>query len=101
TTVMQTLDQVMHADPVPPRRLQPGVPLDLQAICLKCLEKDPAKRYADGGELADEVRRFLDGRPVQARQTPAWERAWKWAKRRPALAGLLGVSAVALVALVV
>jgi tetratricopeptide (TPR) repeat protein/tRNA A-37 threonylcarbamoyl transferase component Bud32 len=83
TTVMDTLQMVLQREPLPPRRLQPSIPLDLQTICLKCLEKDPARRYASALHLAEDLARFLEGRPIAARPTPAWERAWKWARRRP------------------
>ena len=65
-TTLQTLDLVRSREPVPPRELQPGTPHDLQTICLKCLEKEPAKRYATAGELADDLRRFLDDEPIRA-----------------------------------
>jgi serine/threonine protein kinase len=100
-TVMDTLQQVIKSDPVPPVQLQPGVPRDLQIIALKCLEKEPRKRYPDAGALARDLRRFLDGRPIEARPTPAWERACKWARRRPTTAALLAVSILALLALAV
>jgi serine/threonine protein kinase len=101
-TALSTLEQVRELDPVPPRRLQPKVPGDLETICLKCLQKEPQRRYATALELADDLRRFQAGEPVRARPTPAWERGLKWAKRRPALAALLGVSgAAALTVLVV
>ncbi|HEX5272457.1 MAG TPA: protein kinase, partial [Gemmataceae bacterium] len=93
-TVLDTLQQVQNLDPVRPRNLQPKVPADLETICLKALEKDAAKRYANARELADDLRRFLDGVPILARPSPAWERAWKWARRRPALAALAAVSAL-------
>jgi tetratricopeptide (TPR) repeat protein len=73
------------------------VPRDLETICLKCLEKQPRKRYASTEELADDLARFLAGEPIRARPTPAWERSIKWVRRRPALASLLGVSGVAAV----
>jgi tetratricopeptide (TPR) repeat protein len=96
----ETLKLVRTAEPVPPRNLVPQVPFDLELICLKCLRKDPAARYASAGQLADELRNFQEGRPlVYTRPTPAWEVAWKWTKRQPALASLMAVSLIALVSL--
>ena len=95
TTALDTIQMVQTAEPIPPSRLQPGVPADLQTICLKCLEKDPAKRYAGAAALAEDLRAFIEGRPIQARPTTALERAWKWARRKPALAGLLGLAILA------
>jgi tetratricopeptide (TPR) repeat protein len=95
-TVLETLDQVRTWEPVPPSRLQPGVPRDLETVCLKCLRKEPARRYASALDLAEDLRRFLAGEPVRARPTPAWERALKWARRRPAAAALLAVMVAAL-----
>jgi serine/threonine protein kinase/tetratricopeptide (TPR) repeat protein len=97
---LDTVRQVIEQEPVPPRQLEPRVPRDLETICLKCLEKDPARRYARAEELAADLRRFLDDEPILARPTPAWERAWKWGKHRPAVVALLGVSAAAVVAVV-
>ena len=88
---IDTVRQVIEQEPVPPRQLEPRVPHDLETICLKCLEKDPARRFASAVELADDLRRFVDGDPILARPTPAWERAWKWGKRRPAIVALLAV----------
>jgi hypothetical protein len=96
-TPLGTLSQVLLNDPVPPRRLQPGTPTDLETVCLKCLEKAPARRYATAGELADDLRRFQAGEPVRARPVGALERAAKWAKRKPALAAAYGLLAAALV----
>jgi eukaryotic-like serine/threonine-protein kinase len=93
----QVLAQVLQNDPVPPRRLNPRVPRDLETICLKALEKDPARRYQTAAELAADLRRFLAGEPVTARRVGALGRAWKFARRRPLVAGLL----VALFALAV
>jgi len=95
---LDTLRQVMELEPVSPASLQPSVPRDLATVCLKCLQKAPSKRYASAEALADDLRRFLDGQPILARQTPAWERTLKWARRRPALAALYAVSAAALMA---
>ena len=99
TTLMDTLQLVQTTEPVPPRRLQPKVPLDLQTICLKCLEKDPKRRYASAAALADDVRRFLDGRPIEARPVSVAERTWKWARRRPAEALLALACGLGLVGL--
>ena len=89
---IDTVRQVIEQEPVPPRQFEPRVPHDLETICLKCLEKDPARRFATAAELADDLRRFVDGDPIHARPTPAWERAWKWGKRRPATVALLAVT---------
>ncbi len=91
--MLETLEQVRFQEPVAPSRLQPKVPRDLETICLKCLQKEPGKRYASAGELAEDLARFLAGEPIRARATPFWERALKWAKRRPAVAALLVVIA--------
>jgi serine/threonine protein kinase len=96
-TALSTLEQVCALDPVPPTRLQPKVPRDLETICLKCLAKEPRRRYGTAEDLAEDLRRFQAGEPVRARPTPAWERGLKWAKRRPALAALLAVTGLAAV----
>ncbi|MBY0398198.1 MAG: serine/threonine protein kinase, partial [Thermoleophilia bacterium] len=88
---LDTLDQVRNRDPVPPGQLQPGVPRDLETICLKCLQKDPDRRYADAGALADACAAFLQGTPIKARPAGPVERAVKWARRRPWVAGLSGL----------
>jgi WD40 repeat protein len=96
-TALETLKQVASDEPAPPRRLQSGTPRDLETICLKCLEKRPERRYATARELAEELRRFLDGEPVRARPVGPLERSWKWARRRPARAAAYGLLAAALV----
>ncbi len=92
-TEFETIRRVREEEPLPPRRLQPRIPLDLQTICLKCLEKDPARRYRTADELEEDLRRFLAGDPIKARPVSRLERAWKWTRRRPALAALLLVIA--------
>jgi tetratricopeptide (TPR) repeat protein len=99
-TTWETLLQVLTAEPVPPSRLQPNVPRDLDTICLKCLEKDRRKRYPTAEALAEELRRFGKGEPIHARPTPAWERLAKWARRKPAAAALVVATTLAGLALV-
>jgi predicted Ser/Thr protein kinase len=88
-TVLQTLAQVLHDEPLPPSRLQPGIPRDLETICLKCLQKQARNRYASAQELAEDLRRFLDGEPILARPMGRPERAWRWCRRNPVAASLL------------
>jgi eukaryotic-like serine/threonine-protein kinase len=97
-TVLETLEQVRTQDPVPPRRLQPRLPRDLETICLKCLEKEPAKRYETAADLADDLGRFLRLEPVRARPVGAVVRLGRWARRNPKVAALLLVLAVVLLA---
>ncbi len=96
--VMETLHQVIHMEPVSLRQWNPQLPLDLETICLKCLAKSPGDRYPDAATLAEELRRFLAGEPIQARPVGGFERSWRWARRRPTEAGLLVMSILALVA---
>jgi Tfp pilus assembly protein PilF len=100
TTPMETIQQVLDAEPVSPARLQPGVPRDLDTICLKCLEKEPAKRYATAAALADDLERYLAGQPIRARRTPLWERGVKWTRRHPARALATAVSIAVVLGLV-
>ena len=88
-TPMETLRQLTNDDPVRPSRLAPRLPRDLETICLKCLEKDPARRYVSAAALADELSRYLRGEPIEARSIGRAARAIKWARRRPAAAALL------------
>jgi serine/threonine protein kinase len=98
---LDTVQQVISQDPVAPSRLQPKVPRDLETICLKCLEKEPKKRYASALEMAEDLGRFQAGEPIQARPTSTMERLVKWARRRPLLAALAGVIALLIVSLLV
>ncbi|MCE9568098.1 MAG: protein kinase [Planctomycetes bacterium] len=95
------LNQAVMMEPVPPSLLRGGVPRDLETICLKCLQKAPARRYPSARALAGDLRRLLEGRPIQARPVGWIERLEKWVRRRPAVAALIGVSAAALLALAV
>ncbi len=95
---LETIEQVRSHEPVAPRSLNPKVPRDLETICLKCLLKDPAKRYASAKLLADDLSAFLSGKPIKARPVGTLEKAIKWTKRRPAVAAL--VASLALVAIV-
>jgi serine/threonine protein kinase/lipoprotein NlpI len=82
-TLLDTLDQVRNREPVPVRQLQPKVPRDLETICLKCLEKAPARRYASADALADDLRRFLADEPIRARPVGLTEHLWRWCQRNP------------------
>src|SRR5262249_6535069 len=99
--ILETLEQVRKQEPVPPSRLQPGLPRDLETICLKCLQKEPLKRYDCALALADDLRRFLEGKPILARPVGYGERVWRWAKRNPGLASLSGVALSLLLTVVV
>ncbi len=96
---MDVLLQVVHDEPASVRRLFPQAPRNLETICLKCLHKEPRRRYLSAEALADDLRRCLDGRPVLARPTPPWERAWKAARRRPVVATLVVACSIALLLL--
>ncbi|HQR44180.1 MAG TPA: protein kinase, partial [Gemmatales bacterium] len=100
STAWDTIMQVLHDEPVPPTRLMPRLPKDIDTICLKCLSKDPKKRYASVAELDADVQRFLSDEPIHARPVAWWERTWKAAKRRPTLAGLV-VTALAAIAVII
>ena len=94
--VMDTLLQVMEREPVPPRQLNPTVPRDVETIALRCLEKDPQRRYPSAAALAEDLGRWLGGQPILARPASPIEKGWKWARRRPALAASLAASVLLL-----
>jgi serine/threonine-protein kinase len=95
-TPLETMAQLVAEEPVPPSQLNANVPRDLETICLKCLRKEPPQRYPSALALADDVRRFLNGQPIVARPVGRFERAVKWARRRPAVALLVGALLVML-----
>src|SRR5258705_10495246 len=100
-TAPETQRQLIAEEPVPPMRLNAKVPCDLQTICLKCLRKDPERRYSSAADLADDLGRFLKGEPVTARPTSLLERAFKWAPRRPEPALVIAASVLLAIILAV
>jgi serine/threonine protein kinase/WD40 repeat protein len=92
------IERIAHQPPVPPRKIDRLIPRDLETVVLKCLAKDPADRYSSAESLAEDLRRFLADRPVRARRAGPGERLWRWARRNPAIAMLLGCVAALLVA---
>ena len=95
-SVIDTLDAVRTSLPEPPTKRNAKVPRDLEMICLKCLEKDPADRYPTAEALADDLRRFAAGEPVSVRAAGAVERVAKWARRKPTLAAAYTLGLLAL-----
>ena len=95
-TVVETLDQVREREPVAPRVLQPGIPRDLETICLTCLEKKPSRRFATAQELADDLERHLRGEPVRSRPIGTIDRVVRWCRRRPAVSSVAGLTVAAM-----
>jgi eukaryotic-like serine/threonine-protein kinase len=96
---LEILRRVVTEEPAALHKLRPGLPRDLETICLKCLAKKPGERYSASAALAEDLERFLDGRPILARPVAVWERGWRWARRRPALAALSSVLMIAVAGL--
>jgi WD40 repeat protein len=98
-TPLDTLMQVMAEEPVAPSKLQPRLPRDLETVCLKCLQKEPPKRYASAADLAEDLGRFLNDQPIRARSTSRTEQAWRWCRHNPALALASGLAVAGLLAM--
>ena len=97
-TTRMLLHQVLHDEPRPPRRLNDRIPRDLETICLKAMAKEPPRRYQKASDLADDLRRFLERKPISARPVGQTERLWRWSRRNPVVAGLTGAVVLALAA---
>jgi serine/threonine protein kinase len=97
-SLAETMEQIRHQEPAPPRRLNPSIPLDLETICTTCLRKDPKQRYPTAEALSDDLRRWLERRPITARPVSHLERVWRWARRRPLTAALAAGLAATLIA---
>jgi serine/threonine protein kinase/WD40 repeat protein len=101
STREELIRQVSHGVPTRPRKANPEVPRDLETIVLKAIDRDPAARYQSAGALAEDLRRFLDDRPIRARRCSPPERAWRWARRNPIIAALSASVILLLVALAI
>jgi serine/threonine protein kinase len=88
-TTLDIIMQLVSEDPVPPRDLRPKLAADLETICLRCLQKDPAKRYRSAKALAKDLRRFVDDEPIRAKRSRPWDPAIKWIRQNPLVAALI------------
>jgi WD40 repeat protein/Tfp pilus assembly protein PilF len=98
---VQLIERITNAEPVRPRSLDPRVPADLETVILKALDRDPDRRYQTAAQLAEDLRCFLDYRPIRARRTGWPERTWRWCRRNPIVAGLTTLAAVLLVVIAI
>jgi predicted Ser/Thr protein kinase len=99
-TSAEVFSRLLSEDPLPPARLVPDLPRDLETICLKCLQRDPKKRYRSAAALADDLERYRTGRPIEARRIGPVERIWHWCRRQPLTAASLAAAILLLIALV-
>lgn len=100
-TSMATMRQVLNVEPVALRELNPEVDQDLETICMKCLEKEPDRRFQTASEVADELQRFINGEPILSRPLGRPERLWRWCRRNPVVASLSGLAATSMIIAVV
>jgi WD40 repeat protein len=100
-TIADTIQMVLEREPLTPGALVVGIPKDLETICLKCLRKEPEKRYGTAQELADELERFLNNEPIRARRTTRVEKLWRWCRRHPAVATLAAATSILALAVLV
>src|SRR5262249_33487009 len=99
-STLETLQQVRERPPERPSRFKPRTPAELEIVCLKCLEEDPARRAAHAAAVREDLRRFVEGRPIRARRASGIERTWRWCRRNPTAAGFLVASSIAALAMV-
>ncbi len=97
---METILQLLHQDPVSPRQLNSSIPIELETICLKCLQKVPAKRYSSARELAEDLQRWMQGDPILARPISAFSKAVRWTRKHPAICGSVLVVIASIAAIV-
>jgi WD40 repeat protein/serine/threonine protein kinase len=100
-TLTEVLNQVLQDEPLAPHLLTPRVPQDLETICLKCLQKEPSSRYQTAQDLADDLGRYLQDEPIQARPVNRIEKAWRWCRRKPAIASLSAATGLLLLAVAI